>query len=110
MNLKKTAAKATVVGAMSFAAVGIGAGLSHADPVGPPPPPWPVPAPDGPGANIGGPGNPAPPGHGGPMPNAAPLWAPPAPPSPPWAPWLPVQWSWEANAWGVYTSGGFQPL
>jgi len=72
----------------------------------------------GPGANIGGPGSPVPPGlgdippgHGGPMPNAdVPEWAPPQPPPPPWAPFAPVQWSMEAQGWGVYTAAGFQAV
>jgi len=63
MKLKQTAAKATLAGALSIAAAGFGAGLAHADPPFPPPPPWPVPAPDGPGANVWGPGTPAPPGQ-----------------------------------------------
>jgi len=44
MKLKRTAAKATLVGAMSIAAAGFGAGLAHADPPFPTPPPWPVPS------------------------------------------------------------------
>jgi hypothetical protein len=121
MKLKRTAAKATLVGALSIAAAGFGAGLAHADPPFPTPPPWPVPAPaDGPGANAGAPGNPLPPGrdfmpppgHGGPMPQDAvvPMWAPPAPPPPFWAPWLPVVWNTELNAWGVWWNGSFQTL
>jgi hypothetical protein len=118
MKLKRTAAKAALVGAMSIAAAGFGAGLAHADPPFPTPPPWPIPAPDyGPGANVGGPGNPyppgqnyaPPPGHGGPE-SVAPMWAPSAPPPPYWAPWLPVEWNWEMNAWGVWWNGGFQTL
>jgi hypothetical protein len=112
MKFKSIAAKATLAGALSLAGAGFGAGLAHADPPFPPPPPWPIPAPDyGPGANVWGPGTPAPPGHGGPMSNAAaPMWAPPAPPPPYWAPWLPVEWNWELNAWGVWWNGGFQTL
>src|SRR5258705_10209034 len=121
MKLKRTAAKATLVGAMSIAAAGFGAGLAHADPPFPTPPPWPIPAPDdGPGANVAAPGNPAPaghdllppPGHGGPMPQDAvvPMWAPPAPPPPIWAPWQPVVWNTELNAWGVWWNGSFQTL
>lgn len=121
MKLKRTAAKATFVGAMSIAAAGFGAGMAQADPRFPSPPPWPIPAPDnGPGANVAPPGNPAPPGldyapppgHGGPMPldAVAPMWAPPAPPPPFWAPSLPVVWNTELNAWGVWWNGGFQTL
>ena len=33
MKLKPTAAKATLIGAMSIAAAGFGAGLAHADPL-----------------------------------------------------------------------------
>ena len=62
MKLKRTAAKATLVGAMSIAAAGFGAGLAHADPPFPPPP-WPAPAlDDGPGANVGEPGQSGAPG------------------------------------------------
>jgi hypothetical protein len=46
MNLRKTAAKSTLVGALSVAAVGLGTGLSQAEPLFPPPPPPPIPAPD----------------------------------------------------------------
>jgi hypothetical protein len=118
MKLKRTAAKATLVGALSIAVAGFGAGLAHADPPFPTPRPWPIPAPDdGPGANVGAPGNPyppgqnytPPPGHGGPE-SVAPMWAPPAPPSPFWAPWLPVVWNTELNAWGVWWNGSFQTL
>ena len=118
MKLNRTAAKATVVGAMSIAA--FGPGMAHADPPFPKPPPWPAPAVDGPGVNAGAPGNPlppgqgylAPPGHTGPMPQDAvvPVWAPPAPPPPFWAPWLPVVWNTELNAWGVWWNGRFQTL
>ena len=62
MKLKRTATKATLMGAMSIAAAGFGAGLAHADPPFPTPPPWPVPSSvDEPGANVAAPGNPAPP-------------------------------------------------
>ena len=44
MKLKRTATKATLMGAMSIAAAGFGAGLAHADPPFPTPPPWPVPS------------------------------------------------------------------
>jgi hypothetical protein len=118
MKLKRTAAKATLVGALSIAAAGFGAGLAHADPPFPTPPPWPIPAPDdGPGVNVGAPGNPLPPGQGYLPPpgharadNVAPMWAPPAPPPPFWAPWLPVEWNTELNAWGVWWNGSFQTL
>ncbi|HYZ68167.1 MAG TPA: hypothetical protein VE666_10260 [Mycobacterium sp.] len=121
MTLRKTAAKATLAGALTVAALGLGTGLAQAGPPGPPPPPWPIPSPDGPGANFAGPGNPLPPGQGYlPPPGhtgfaaqqdlVAPDWAPPAPPPPTWAPWLPVVWNWDAKAWGVMWNGGFQPL
>src|SRR6476660_2059402 len=93
MKLKKTAVKATLVGAMGAAAVGLGAGVAQADPF-PAPPPWPVPAPDAPGVSVEGPAASI----------APPVWAPPQPPSPSWAPWLPVSWNAEAQAWGVYTN------
>ena len=120
MKLKRTAAKVTLIGAMSITAAGFGAGFAHADPPFPIPPPWPFPAPDvGPGANVGGPGNPfppgqgymPPPGHTGPTPKtrssrlgsagaAATVWA----------PWLPVVWNTELKAWGVWWNGSFQTL
>ena len=106
MKPKRTAAKATLVGAMSIAAAAFGAVLAHADPpFPPPPPPWPVPAPPG-HDNL------PPPGHSGPLPQDAvvPLWAPPAPPPPFWAPWLPVTWNTDLNAWGVWWNGSFQTL
>jgi hypothetical protein len=120
MKLKRTAAKATLLGAMSIAAAGFGAGLAYADPPFPTPP-WPIPAPgSGPGASVEAPGDTAPsgrgflspPGHDGPMPQDAvvPMWAPPAPPPPFWAPWLPVVWNTELNAWGVYWNNSFQTL
>ena len=101
MKLKRTAAKATVVGALSIAAAGLGAGLAHADTPVPTPPPLP------PGRIFT-----PPPGHGGPMPQDAvvPMWAPPAPPPPFWAPWLPVVWNTDVNAWGVWWNGSFQTL
>ena len=43
MKLKKTAAKATLAGALGAAAVVLGAGLAQANPPFPVPPPWPVP-------------------------------------------------------------------
>ena len=55
MKLKKTAAKATLAGALGAAAVGLGAGLAQADPPFPVPPPWPVPAPADPGVSVEGP-------------------------------------------------------
>jgi hypothetical protein len=121
MKFKQSAAKITLIGAMSIAAAGFGTGLAHADPPFPTPPPWPVPAPDDrPGINASAPGNPLPPGqsylpppgHSGPTPQDAvvPLWAPPAPPSPSWAPLLPVIWNTELNAWGVWWNGSFQTL
>jgi hypothetical protein len=106
MSYTKTAAKAALAGALGFAAIGLGTGLAQADPPVPPPAPWPVPAPDyGPGANVGAPGNPMPPGHRDDL--VVPLWAPPAPPPPWWAPWLPVEWNAEIGAWGVWWNGGF---
>jgi hypothetical protein len=51
MKLKKTAVKATLAGALGAAAVGLGAGLSHADPFLPPP--WPTPT--DPGLSVQGP-------------------------------------------------------
>lgn len=149
MNLKKIAVKTTLAGAMGAAAVGLGAGMAHAEPFLPPP--WPVPAPpaepgigvqgpdvttpglnfaapgasidgpsvsapglgiQGPDASIGGPSVSVPPvGIEGPgVGIAPPAWAPPQPLPPPWAPFAPVSWNAEANAWGVYTNAGFQPV
>ena len=108
MKLKKTAVKTTLVGAMGAAAVGLGAGLAHADPWSPPP--WPMPAPAEPGVSVEGPSLNAP-GVSLEGPDASiapPVWAP--PPPPPWAPFAPVQWNAEAQAWGVYTNAGFQPV
>jgi hypothetical protein len=113
MNLKKIAGAVAFGGAVTGAVLGFGSGLATADPGGHHGPIWPVP---GPGVNVGGPGNPLPPGqHGFPPPGhrdnlVIPVWAPAKPPSPPWAPWLPVEWNWEMNAWGVYWNGGFQTL
>jgi hypothetical protein len=119
MKLRRTAATATLAGAMSIAAAVFGAGLAHADPPFPTPPPVP-PSNHSPGVNLGAPGNPAPPGqgfqppqgHDGPIPQDAvvPMWAPPAPPPPFWAPWLPVVWNTDLNAWGVWWNGTFQTL
>ena len=109
MKLKRTAAKATLMGAMSIAAAGFGAGMAQADPR--------FPSrhrgrfrhrTNGPGGQrragnrTAGTRLPPPPGHGGPMPQdaVAPMWAPPAPPPPFWAPWLPVVWNTELNALG----------
>ncbi len=107
MKLKKTAVKATLVGALGAAAVGLGAGVAQADPWSPPP--WPMPAP---GVSVEGPSLNAP-GVSLEGPDASiapPVWAPPRPPAPPWAPWLPVSWNADAQVWGVYTNAGFQPV
>jgi hypothetical protein len=112
MKLKKTVAKTTLAGALGAAAVGLGAGMAHADPPFPTPPPWPAPAPADPGVSVQGPTLNAPgvslEGPGASV--APPVWAPPPPPPPSWAPWQPVQWNAEAQAWGVYVNGGFQPV
>jgi hypothetical protein len=115
MSDTKTAAKTALAGALGFAAIGLGAGLAQAEPPFPPPPPPPIPGPDfGPGANVGAPGNPLPPGQGYLPPGhrddfvVVPVWAPPAPPPPWWAPWLPVVWNTELNGWGVWWNGGFK--
>jgi hypothetical protein len=110
MKLKKTAVKATLMGAMGAAAVGLGAGMAQADPF--PAPPWPTPTPSDPGVSVEGPSLNAP-GISVQGPGASivpPVWAPPQPPPPPWAPFAPVQWNAEANVWGVYTNAGFQPV
>jgi hypothetical protein len=93
----------------------LGAGFAQADPYPPPPPPW---VPGGPGANVGGPGNPLPPGqgyipppgHSAEIDDIVPAWAPPAPRPPVWAPWLPVVWNEDLLAWGVWWNGAFIQL
>ena len=132
MQLKRTAATATMMGALSVATAGFGTGWAQAEPsVTTPTPmpapsvttPTPMPTPsvvDGSGGGVGAPGDPAapgrdflpPPGRSGPVPPDAvvPMWAPPAPPPPWWAPWLPVVWNTDLNAWGVWWNGTFQRL
>ncbi|AQT81060.1 hypothetical protein B1R94_20030 [Mycolicibacterium litorale] len=115
MKRTKMFAYAALVGAVIS---GAGAGLAHAAPPGPPGPPGPpppIPGGPGPGANVGGPGNPLPPGQGYLPPpghlaqidGVVPAWAPPPPPPPPWAPWLPVVWNADLPGWGVWWNGGF---
>jgi hypothetical protein len=54
MKLKKTAAKATLAGALGAAALGLGAGVAHAEPLFPLPPPVPGhPGISVDGANVG---------------------------------------------------------
>jgi hypothetical protein len=115
MTWKSIAATA----AMAAAAFGFAAGVAQADPHGPPGPPW-LPGGPGPGANVGAPGNPLPPGQGylpppghrGDIDGVVPVWAPPPPPPPPpvWAPWLPVVWNADLPGWGVWWNGGFLQL
>ncbi len=62
MNVKKRVVTTICAGALAGAALGIGSGVASAGPKIPGPPPWPVP---GPGVNVGGPGNPLPPGQNG---------------------------------------------
>ena len=96
MKLMQFAAKTAVAAALGAGVLGAGLGVAHADDH------WPWPQPPGPGVNVGGPGNPLPPGHNGfPPPGhrwvqenvdnvIPPVWAPPAPrrrrgpPSPRW--------------------------
>lgn len=126
MTLKKIAARAVATSALGLAGLGVGAGLAHADPLGPiPTPPFP-----NPGVNAGAPGNPLPaghgylppPGHGGPLPQdripftATPAWVvvpvvppmgtPPAPPLPDWAAGLQVVWDPDLGTWGVWDAEG----
>jgi hypothetical protein len=120
MNLKTTAARAILAGAVVFAALVLGAGLANAESPLPTPPPPPSPTPAEPGIIVGGPGNPVPPGrifvpppgHSGPISRdaVAPEWAPPVPPPPSWAPWLPVVWNSDVQAWGVWWNGLFITL
>jgi hypothetical protein len=122
MKLIRIAAKATVTAALCAGALGFGTALAHADDVF-----WP-PIPPGPGVNVGGPGNPLPPGHNGfpppghlrPMPNdidyvaplpaGVPAWAPPAPQAPSWAPFAPVVWNSELQVWGIWAGSSFVAL
>ena len=107
MKLKKFVAAA----AFGAAVLGAGAGIAQADPHGPPGPPCVT----GPGVNVGGPGNPLPPGQGylpppghrGDIDGIVPVWAPPPPRPPVWAPWLPVVWNGDLPGWGVWWNGGF---
>lgn len=55
MEMKRIAAGVVTVSALGLGGLGLGAGMALADPPAPNPNP-------GPGVNIGGPGNPAPPG------------------------------------------------
>jgi len=115
MSFTKIAAQAALTGALGAVALGLGAGLAGADPHGPPGPPWVPGDVSGPGANVGGPGNPLPPGQGYQPPpghsaqidDVIPVWAPPPPPPPSWAPWLPVVWNADLPGWGVWWNGGF---
>ncbi|BBY76538.1 hypothetical protein MPRF_34370 [Mycolicibacterium parafortuitum] len=119
MEMKRIAAGVVTVSALGLGGLGLGAGMALADPPAPNPNP-------GPGVNIGGPGNPAPPGlghlpppgHGGPMPQnrillpAVPAWvvtpvvppldAPPRPDVPDWADGLSIVWNPDLSAWGVW--------
>ncbi|MFI5507576.1 hypothetical protein ACIA48_08925 [Mycobacterium sp. NPDC051804] len=109
MNVKKSVLTAVCAGALAAGALGVGAGVANADPKWQPGPPW-VP---GPGVNVGGPGNPLPPGQGflpppGHRDFVVPVWAPPKPPPPWYAPWAQVEWNSELNAWGVQWEGGFR--
>lgn len=88
MNLRKIAATAGIAGALSFAALGLGTGLAHADNDDQP---WP------PGPAWNGPPGPAPPQT-------------PPPPPPWWAGGAPVVWDFGGHQWGVYWNGAFLPL
>ena len=59
MNMKKIVAQAGIAGALGLGVFGLGTGFAHADQGAPPCP----------GPNCQGPGNPAPPGRGGPQPD-----------------------------------------
>lgn len=104
MNLSKIAATAGIAGALSFAALGLGTGLAHADNDDQPLPP-------GSGWNGQGSGDPD---------NAqypadrddVPLTPPGTPPPPPpwWADGAPVVWDWGGHQWGVWWNGAFLPV
>jgi hypothetical protein len=121
MKLTRIAAKTTVAAALGAGALGLGTGLAHADNGF-----WPTPPP-GPGVNVGGPGNPLPPGHDGfpppghlrwvpnntdyvTPPGAVPPWAPPAPAAPSWAPLAPVVWNSDLQVWGIWLGSSFVAL
>ncbi|MBB3602110.1 hypothetical protein FHT40_001743 [Mycolicibacterium sp. BK556] len=114
MKLMKIAAKSAVAAAIGAGVLGAGAGVAQADPH------WPWPQPPGPGVNVGGPGNPLPPGQDGLPPpghrwtpvsiGVPPIWAPPAPPPPPWAPFAPVVWNADAQIWGIQVGTSFVAL
>lgn len=116
-NVKRIAAKTALTAAVSAGVLGAAGGIAQADPH------WPWPQPPGPGVNVGGPGNPLPPGHDGfPPPGhlkwipqdiddvTPPAWALPAPPPPPWAPFAPVVWNANAQVWGVQLGTSFVAL
>jgi len=116
-NLKRIAAKTALTAALGAGVFGVAGGVAQADPH------WPWPQPPGPGVNVGGPGNPLPPGHDGfPPPGhlkwipqdiddvTPPAWALPAPPPPPWAPFAPVVWNANAQVWGVQLGTSFVAL
>ena len=102
MNVRKITGG--IAGVLSFAALGLGTGLAHADNDGQPLPP-------GPGLNGQGPGDPdnaqSPADR-----DAIPLTPPgaPAPPPPWWASGAPVVWDWGAHQWGVWWNGAFLPI
>ncbi|EHB58222.1 hypothetical protein MycrhDRAFT_0658 [Mycolicibacterium rhodesiae JS60] len=116
MKIMHMAAKTAVAAAIGAGVLGAGAGVAQADPH------WPWPQPPGPGVNVGGPGNPLPPGQDGLPPPGhrwmpvnvdnviPPVWAPPAPPPPPWAPFAPVVWNAQAQVWGVQLGTSFVAL
>jgi hypothetical protein len=100
MNLSRIAATAGIAGALSFAALGPGTALAHADNDDQPLPP-------GPGSNGPGPGDPAN-GQYRDIPLAPPGAPPPPPPS--WANGAPVVYDWGGHQWGVWWNGAFLPL
>jgi hypothetical protein len=133
MNLKKIAAQAGIAGALGFAALGLGAGLAHADP-----PPWPVPgvpghpgdpdydrdwrvipvdrddwhpnwvnAPWGNGPAPWGWGAPPPPAYNGPIPQP---WGPPPPAFNYWGYNVQPVWDPGYNQWGFWLFGTWIPL
>jgi hypothetical protein len=116
MKFTRAGAKAAIAAALGAGALTLGSGLAHADDGHG----WPLPP--GPGVNVGGPGNPLPPGHDGfPPPGhqwrgapdyyaGPPQWAPPAPPPPPWAPFAPVVWNADAQVWGIWLGSSFVAL
>jgi hypothetical protein len=121
MNVKNILAGAGIAGALSFGALGMGAGLAHGDNDYPYPPP--VPGHDWHGDNWHnwGAGWRDDPGRWHDRDDFGdfrapydlgfvPDWAPTMPPVPDWAPGAQVVWNPGVAGWGVWWGGNFVPL